>query len=87
MNKILRQIRNGMHTFQARARAGMVNEVRDQIIDAMLNSNVDGEPLTPIEVLSILSSVNDEVKARMEHRLMIAKERHAELEFVSKQLL
>ena len=86
MNKILRQIRNGMHTFQARARAGMVNEVRDQIIDAMLNASVDGQPLTPIEVLSVLSSVNDEVKPRLEQRLLMARERYEELEFVNKQL-
>lgn len=86
MNKILRQIRNGMHTFNAKVRAGMVNEVRDQIIDAMLNASVDGQPLTPIEVLSVLSSVNDEVKARLEQRLLMARERYEELEFVNKQL-
>lgn len=86
MNKILRQIRNGVHTFNAKARAGMVNEVRDQIIDAMLNASVDGQPLTPIEVLSVLSSVNDEVKARLEQRLLMARERYEELEFVNKQL-
>ena len=86
MNKILRHIRNGVHSFNAKARAGMVNEVRDQIIDAMLNASVDGQPLTPIEVLSVLSSVNDEVKARLEQRLMMARERYEELEFVNKQL-
>lgn len=86
MNKILRQIRNGVHTFNAKARAGMVNEVRDQIIDAMLNASVNGQPLTPIEVLSVLSSVNDEVKARLEQRLLMARERYEELEFVNKQL-
>lgn len=86
MNKILRQIRNGVHTFNAKARAGMVNEVRDQIIDAMLNASVDGKPLTPIEVLSVLSSVNEEVKARLEQRLLMARERYEELEFVNKQL-
>jgi hypothetical protein len=87
MNKILRQIRNGVHNFSAKMRKGKVDEIRDQIIDAMLNTSIDGEPMTPIEILAVLSSVNDEVKARMEHRLMIAKERHDELEFVNKQLL
>lgn len=86
MNKILRQIRSGVHTFQAKMRAGMVNEVRDQIIDAMLNTSIDGEPMTPIEILSVLSSVNDEVKERLEQRLMMARERYEELEFVNKQL-
>ena len=86
MNKILRQIKNGVHTFNAKARAGMVNEVRDQIIDAMLNASVDGQPLTPIELLSVLSSLNDEVKARLEQRLLMARERYEELEFVNKQL-
>lgn len=86
MNKILRQIRNGVHTFQAKMRTGMVNEVRDQIIDAMLNTSIDGEPMTPIEILSVLSSVNNEVKERLEQRLMMARERYEELEFVNKQL-
>ena len=86
MNKILRQIRNGVYKFNEKMRSGKVNEVRDQIIDAMLNASVDGQPLTPIEVLSVLSSVNDEVKARLEQRLMMARERYEELEFVNKQL-
>lgn len=86
MNKILRQIRNGVYKFNEKMRSGKVNEVRDQIIDAMLNASVDGQPLTPIEVLSVLSSVNEEVKARLEQRLMMARERYEELDFVNKQL-